>query len=433
MAAEHPKTLRVLIVDDNPLDRADAKAALLNGCSRPYHFIEACTAEEGLRLCALLPLPDCLVLDLGLPDSGELEVLSRLQRDDDQLLRVPVVVLTGAVEQGLSQAALRAGAHDYVGKAWLRPETLTQAVDNAMERLSLARAAHAQRHLVDAARIRTLYLEGENCQMQEASRLKSLFMANMSHELRTPLNAIIGFAELLQSGAVPVDAPQHALFLGHIGSSGRHLLQLIDDVLDLAKAEAGKVEFFPEPLNLRRLVKDLSDSLHPQIQQKQLLLSIDIEPALDDLVLDALRLKQVLYNFLSNAIKFTPAGGRIAVRALAQGAGHVRLEVEDSGIGIADADLPRLFTDYQQLDTGHAKRHAGTGLGLALTRRLVQAQHGSVGVRSTPGLGSVFHIVLNRQHGSDAARHGGVVVDRRATPRDPPVPLPQRRPEAAGR
>ena len=255
----------------------------------------------------------------------------------------------------------------------------------------------------------------------------------MSHELRTPLNAIIGFAELSQSGAVPVDAPQHALFLGHIGSSGRHLLQLINDVLDQAKAEAGKVEFFPEPLNLRRLVKDLSDSLHPQIQQKQLLLSTDIEPALDDLVLDALRLKQVLYNFLSNAVKFTPAGGRIAVRALAQGAGHVRLEVEDSGIGIADADLPRLFTDYQQLDTGHAKRHAGTGLGLALTRRLVQAQHGGVGVRSTPGLGSVFHIVLNLQHGSDAARHGGVVLDRRATPRGPPVPLPQRRPEAAGR
>ncbi len=430
MATDHPKTLRVLIVDDNPLDRADAKAALLNGNSRPYHFIEASTAEEGLRLCALLPLPHCLVLDLGLPDAGVLEVLSRLPRDDDQLLRVPVVVLTGAVEQGLSQAALRAGAHDYVGKAWLRPETLTQAVDNAMERLDLARIALAQRLLADDARIRTLYLEGENCQMHEASRLKSLFMANMSHELRTPLNAIIGFAELLQSGAVPLDSPQHALFLGHICSSGRHLLQLVNDVLDLAGAEAGTIEFFAEPINLRRLVKDLTDSLHPQIQQKQLLLSTDIEPALDDLVLDALRLKQVLYNLLSNAIKFTPAGGRIAVRARAQGAAHFRLEVEDSGIGIAEADLPRLFTDFQQIDTGHAKHHAGSGLGLALTRRLVQAQHGSVGVRSTLGLGSVFHIVLNRQHGSDAARHGGLLVERRATPRDLPAPQPQRGPQA---
>ena len=161
-------TLRVLIVDDNRLDRAEAKAALLNGSNRPYQFTEAATAEEALRLCAVLPLPDCIVLDLGLPDADELGVLTRLPRDEDGLLRVPVVVLTGAVAHGLNQAALRAGANDYVGKAWLRPETLTQAVENAIERLALTRSLLAQRKLAEAARIRAVELEGENWQMQEA-------------------------------------------------------------------------------------------------------------------------------------------------------------------------------------------------------------------------------------------------------------------------
>ena len=118
----------------------------------------------------------------------------------------------------------------------------------------------------------------------------------------------------------------------------------------------------------------------------------------------------MLYNYLSNAIKFTPDEGSVTVRARAEDAAHFRLEVEDTGIGIAAADLPRLFTEYQQLDAGYAKQQQGAGLGLALTRRLVEAQHGSVGVRSTPGVGSVFHLVLNRVHGTDDARRAQACV-----------------------
>ena len=398
-----PQPLRVLIVDDNALDRADAKAALLQGSRRIYQFIEASTAQEGLRLCSQPPLPDCIVLDLRLPDAGGLEVLSQLPRDADHLLRVPVVVLTGSAAPGLNQAALRAGAHDYVEKAWLRPETLTQAVENSIERLGMERKMQAQHHQADAARIRSLQLEADNRRIQETSRLKSQFLANMSHELRTPLNAVIGFADLLQSGAVKHDSPQHQIFLGHIANSGRDLLRLINDVLDLSKVEAGKFEFFPEPVDLTLLVNEVIEILQTQIQRKHLRVSADIDPALDHLVLDAARLKQVLYNYLSNAIKFTPDAGSVTVRARAQGATHFWLEVEDSGIGIAAADLPKLFTEYQQLDAGYAKQHQGAGLGLALTRRLVEAQQGSVGVRSSPGVGSVFHLVLNRIHGRDAA------------------------------
>ena len=396
--------LRVLIVDDNPLDRADAKAALIRGSRRVYQFSEADTAAEALHLCAQVPLPDCVVLDLGLPDADEFDVLTRLPRDEDHLLCIPVVVLTASVEIGLSQAALRAGAQDYVCKAWLLPETLTQAVDNAMERLRMARLHEAQRRMAETSRHQMQQLEAENRQIQEANRLKSQFLANMSHELRTPLAAIIGFADLLLMGHVPPDSPKHQLFLGHIGTSGRHLLRLINDVLDLSKVESGRVEFFPESLDLADLVQGINDVLLTEFQLKQLRVTTGVDSTLGRLVLDPLRLKQVLYNYLSNAIKFTPAGGLITVRACAAGAHHFRLEVEDTGVGIAAPDMARLFTAYQQLDAGSTRQYQGTGLGLALTRRLVMAQGGSVGVHSTLGQGSVFHLVLNRIHGTDVAR-----------------------------
>ena len=249
----------------------------------------------------------------------------------------------------------------------------------------------------EQSRLKAEQLESENRQVLEANRLKSLFLANMSHELRTPLNAIIGFAELMQAGAVPVDSPKHHQFLGHIASSGHHLLQLINDVLDLSKVESGKFEFHPEPIDLPQLVQASLDVLHTAIQRKHLTLATEIDPQLTGLVLDPARLKQVLFNYLSNAIKFTPERGRVLLRASPAGPLHFRIEVEDSGIGIAPADLPRLFSEFQQLDTGHNKQHAGTGLGLALTRRLVAAQGGSTGVRSQLGVGSIFDLLLPRQ------------------------------------
>ncbi len=415
MSGSPKKAMCVLIVDDNPLDRAEAKAALLNGSTRKYQFIEASSADEALHLCAQSPLPDCIVLDLGLPDAYEFEVLKRLPRDKDNLLNIPVVVLTAS--RGLNQAALRAGAQEYVGKAWLLPDTLTQAVENAVERHDMARALQVQRHLADLARLKRLELESENRQIQEANRLKSQFLANMSHELRTPLTAIIGFADLLKMGLVPQDAPQHPIFLGHIATSGRHLLRLINDVLDLSKVESGKFEFFPESFDLPALVKEVQEILQTQIHRKHLRVVTDIAHPVQNLVLDPARLKQVLYNYLSNAIKFTPDGGRITIRAQASGTRHFRMEVEDTGIGIATADLPRLFIDYQQLDVGSTKKYEGSGLGLALTRRLVAAQGGSVGVRSTLGMGSVFHLTLNRTHGTDEAK-SAEAEDSPATPTD---------------
>jgi signal transduction histidine kinase/HAMP domain-containing protein len=245
-------------------------------------------------------------------------------------------------------------------------------------------------------KMNALRADVESRRAQEASRLKSEFLANMSHELRTPLNAIIGFTELLHAKKVAPTSPEHDEYLGDVLTSAKHLLQLINDVLDLSKIEAGKLQFFPEGVDLPDLVGEVLAVLRPSIAEKQVHVEWHVDGELTDVVIDAARFKQVLYNYVSNALKFTPANGRVTLRILAAGS-SVRVEVADTGIGIAPQDIPRLFTAFEQLDSGTRKRHAGTGLGLALVKRLVEAQDGTVGVTSTEGSGATFFAMLPRR------------------------------------
>jgi PAS domain S-box-containing protein len=251
-----------------------------------------------------------------------------------------------------------------------------------------AKMEEAQRH--------TRELQEQNQRIQTASRLKTEFLANMSHELRTPLHAIIGFADLLYEGQVPTDAIEQKQFLGNILRCGRHLLQLINDVLDVAKVESGTLEFHPRLVDIHGLVGEVVDILRKSAAEKQIQLSASVASEVRVLTVDQDRLKQICYNYLSNALKFTAAGGQVTVRVKPDGVGHFRLEVEDTGIGIREADLSRLFVDFQQLDTGPAKRYGGTGLGLALVKRIAEAQGGSAGACSKFGHGSTFYVRLPR-------------------------------------
>src|SRR5205823_4989390 len=212
--------------------------------------------------------------------------------------------------------------------------------------------------------------------VQEANRLKSEFLANMSHELRTPLNGIIGFAELMHDGKVGPVSAEHKEYLGDILTSARHLLQLINDVLDLSKVESGKMEFRLEPVEVAKLVGEVRDILRTLAAQKRIDVNTEIDPAVSGIVSDASKLKQVLYNYLSNALKFTPDEGRVTVRVVPEDREHFRLEVKDTGIGIKPEDMDKLFVEFQQLDASVAKKYPGTGLGLALTKRIVETQGG---------------------------------------------------------
>jgi PAS domain S-box-containing protein len=263
-----------------------------------------------------------------------------------------------------------------------------------------ARDVTERKRFEQALQEKNLELEQQNYRVEEANRLKSEFLANMSHELRTPLNGIIGFSELMHDERVGPVSDQHKEFLGDILTSARHLLQLINDVLDLSKVEAGKIEFMPEKLNLTTTITEICEILRTLSAGKNIEVVTSIDSGVDEVMLDRSKLKQILYNYLSNAIKFTPEQGRINVSAVSAGSDHFRIQVEDSGIGIMPEDISRLFVEFQQLDAGASKKYQGTGLGLALTRKIVEAQGGSVGVTSIPGSGSTFFAILPRRAGA---------------------------------
>lgn len=241
-------------------------------------------------------------------------------------------------------------------------------------------------------------LEQENKLAHDTSRLKDEFLANMSHELRTPLNAIIGFSQLIYDGETgPITAEQKE-FMHDILSNSKHLLTLISEILDLSKIEAGKIDFYPEAIYLPRLLNEVINSFQPLFKEKNISFKMTVDENVSIAYIDPTRFKQIVYNYLSNAIKFTPNSGQIEIRIKDESISTFKLEVEDTGIGIKAEDINKLFIEFQQLDTSMSKKYPGTGLGLALTKNIVEAQGGKVGVMSEPGKGSIFYAILPKRH-----------------------------------
>ena len=228
---------------------------------------------------------------------------------------------------------------------------------------------------------------------EAANRMKSEFLASMSHELRTPLNGIIGFSEFLVDERPGKLNEKQKEYLNDILNSGRHLLQLINDILDLSKVEAGKMELFPESFSLNKAIDDVCSVISSLAMKKNISVQRDNSIGAENVTLDQQKLKQVLFNLLSNAVKFTDDGGCVKIASVSTAKGLV-LQVSDTGIGIKPEDLGQLFIEFRQLDSGTNRRYEGTGLGLALTKKIVEFQDGSITVESTPGTGSVFTVFL---------------------------------------
>ncbi|TMF84282.1 MAG: response regulator [Chloroflexi bacterium] len=244
-------------------------------------------------------------------------------------------------------------------------------------------------------------LRQANAELEEASRHKSKFLAGMSHELRTPLNAILGFSELLMDDGDTLTSSVRQNFLANIHTSGKHLLGLINDILDLAKVEAGQTELYLESVAVEGVARGVLDLLTPLADRKQIGLHLTEEPV--SVVADHQKVKQMLINLVSNAIKFTPAGGRVDVSCRRRGQ-EVRIAVRDTGVGIAREDLPRVFEEFEQLEPPADQTAEGTGLGLALTKRFAELHGGWVEVRSQLGRGSTFTLHLPVEAAAPAAR-----------------------------
>jgi PAS domain S-box-containing protein len=226
-----------------------------------------------------------------------------------------------------------------------------------------------------------------------ASQAKSAFLANMSHELRTPLNAVIGFSELLEQQLFGDLNPKQQSYVGNVLVSGRHLLQLVNDVLDISKVEAGRMDLACERTAIGGIVDIVRSVIAAVAAKKGIELEVAVPDDLPEVFIDPGRIKQVLYNLISNAIKFTPRGGMVRLTARLDD-NHLVVLVSDTGVGIARDDLPRLFREFEQLPQPGGVRPEGTGLGLALSRRLVELHGGKVEVASELGKGSVFSVHL---------------------------------------
>ena len=240
---------------------------------------------------------------------------------------------------------------------------------------------------------RSHQIEAQNQELAAASRLKSEFLASMSHELRTPLNAIIGFSEVLIDGLVGELPADQLDYIGEVYRSGHHLLSLINDILDLSKIEAGKMELELETILLEPVIANAFAIMRERATKGNVTLRCTIAPELVSILADGRKFRQIVYNLLSNAVKFTPQGGGVELELTSQGA-MVELAVIDSGIGIAEAKLARLFRPFEQLDSGLARRFEGTGLGLVMVKNLVELHAGTFGVESEPGKGSRFWVRL---------------------------------------
>jgi PAS domain S-box-containing protein len=239
-----------------------------------------------------------------------------------------------------------------------------------------------------------LALKEKNAELERANKAKDSFLASMSHELRTPLNGIIGFAEFLADGKPGTINAKQEEYLEDILSSGRHLLHLINDILDIVKIQAGKLDLNLETFRLGDVIQEVRTGVRPIAQNKRIQISVAVASGLDAVTLDQQRFKQILYNLVSNALKFTADGGDVALTAGFDGAYAFRLSVCDNGIGIQPEDIKRLFQEFEQLESGTDRRFGGTGLGLALTRKLVEIQGGTIAVESEFGKGSTFTVVL---------------------------------------
>jgi signal transduction histidine kinase/DNA-binding response OmpR family regulator len=263
---------------------------------------------------------------------------------------------------------------------------------------------------------RTATLKATNLELARASEVKSEFLARMSHDLRMPLNAVIGFADLLLTQQVGPLTDKQERYLGLVANAGRHLLELINDILDLTRVEAGRLEIHPESCEVPLILEETLALFRTQAQAKRITLAVEIGTPLGELMADRIRLQQIIHNLLSNAVKFTPEGGLVTVTARQTGL-ELELTVRDTGIGIPPEDHQRIFEAYEQAGSTEG-RQKGTGLGLAITKRLVELHGGSIRVESALGQGSAFIVRLPgaspieaRPEDADASRPLVLVIE----------------------
>jgi signal transduction histidine kinase len=379
--------LRLLLLEDSPDDEVLVLSALRAGGYEPDHM-RVCSGDDLSQALKERPW-DLIISDYCMPGFTARDALAIFGASG---LDVPFIIVSGTVGEDSAVSAMKAGAHDYVMKDALA--RLAPSIERELREAKRRSESRAAKTLAQRARL-------EQARAELKNQAKTMFLANMSHELRTPLNAIIGFSELLQDEGRDSLSQRHKDFVGYVLSAGQHLLNLVTDILDLSKVEAGRLELNSRPVVLSDLFEEARATVEPLAQQNEVTLHFGAVAGLAPIWADPLRLKQILLNLLTNAAKFTPKGGQVEVAAHDVPAG-LQISVRDTGIGIRQEDLPRLFQAFERMASG--AQGPGAGLGLALTKQLVELHGGTIEVVSELGRGSTFTVRLPREApGAEAA------------------------------
>jgi signal transduction histidine kinase len=367
-------SIPALLIEDHPGDARLIREMLKDVPSVAVDLTWAERLGAGLRLLEERVF-EIVLVDLSLPDGEGLESFAAVYA---RVPQVPIIVLTGLDDQEVAMQAVRLGAQDYLVKGQVTGALLVRAMRYAIERKRAERALRESEE-------RTRYLE-------ELDRLKAQFIANSSHELRTPLNAIIGFSGLMLKG---MDGPLNEMQrhdLETIHNSGKHLLSLINDLLDVSQLWAGKIELEVTPVDLRDVVRDALDMVSSMVEGKPVTLQHTIAANVPVVRADQTRVRQILINLLTNAVKYTEHGQ--VTLSLALVGDEVVTSVTDTGIGIAPDDLGLLFEEFSRVDNSTTRQVDGLGLGLSICRRLVELHGGRIWAESEEGVGSQFHFSL---------------------------------------
>jgi len=365
------KEINILLVEDDAVDcRLVKKFLSRSGPPGRFQVETADTLSQAIE-CLSSGSYDLVLLDLNLPDSSGIDTVQRTHETNSD---VPIVVLTGLDDEEMGLEAIRKGAEDYLVKGNSLEYLLVRTIQYSLERKS----------------VKQQLLESEIAkrEAETANQAKSEFLANMSHELRTPLHSILGFASF---GIKKYDSakPEKLLdYFSRIKQSGKTLLELLNDLLDLAKLESRKLKFVFEPTNLALLVNSVTNEFDTMLSEKNLAVQHEVSNFNEQVTLDAEKIKQVLRNLLNNAIKFSPDGGAIDV-AIGRTDNSVRVSVRDQGPGIPPDELESVFDKFMQ-SSKTMTGAGGTGLGLAICQEIVAAHKGRIWAENRPEGGAVF-------------------------------------------